>query len=289
MDLDLVGYLCGSIDPEERSRTEEALRNDPAMRTRLDRVRNRLAPLEHLREIEPPRPGLADRTLSFITEKVRAQRAAEVRPISKSGEPVYPSWRWRRVDIAVAAGILIVIGGLSVSGVSRVRQNSEVAGCKNNMRDIYASLIDYSQNRNGHFPQVNEQPPHNFAGSFVPMLQEAGYIRQGTPTCPGSFYVAAVPVAGGYAYSLGYRDPGGKLFGLCRDQDADLLPILSDRPQPMNHRGGHNVLYIGGNVRFCTTPHVGYNGDHIFLNQADAIAAGKHRLDTVLGEGHTSP
>jgi hypothetical protein len=49
------------------------------------------------------------------------------------------------------------------------------------------------------------------------------------------------------------------------------------------------VLYIGGNVRFCTSSNVGINGDDIFLNQAARIAAGLHRLDTVLGSRDSYP
>jgi hypothetical protein len=65
--------------------------------------------------------------------------------------------------------------------------------------------------------------------------------------------------------------------------------MLADRPSPAGHRTGHNVLFTGGDVRFCTTPNVGANGDHIFLNQLDAVAAGVHRLDTVLADGNTPP
>jgi hypothetical protein len=57
----------------------------------------------------------------------------------------------------------------------------------------------------------------------------------------------------------------------------------------MSHRTGHNVLYIGGNVRHCTNPRVGVDGDDIFLNQAFQVAPGLHRDDSVLGPGDVTP
>ena len=64
---------------------------------------------------------------------------------------------------------------------------------------------------------------------------------------------------------------------------------ISDVPRPANHRGGYNVLFIGGNVRFCTSPNVGVDGDDIFVNQASQVAAGLNRMDSVLAPGHTPP
>jgi hypothetical protein len=150
-------------------------------------------------------------------------------------------------------------------------------------------LAEYSLAHNGRFPQIVDQPPNNVAGAFVPMLQNAGYLSSaGLPACPMVTVAANEPNAGGYAYSLGVREPDGQLEGL-RRTDADLLPIAADQPAPVSHGNGHNVLYVGGNVRFATNPNVGVGGDHIFLNQAGVIAAGLNRNDTVLAPGHVSP
>jgi prepilin-type processing-associated H-X9-DG protein len=123
------------------------------------------------------------------------------------------------------------------------------------------------------------------------MLQEAGMIPPaGAPNCPVALKSVGLPSAG-YAYSLGYRDEGG-LHGLRVDDSpfgSDLLPIAADRQAPPSHGGGHNVLFIGGHVRYCTHPNVGVEGDNIFVNQVSKVAAGLHRLDSVLGASDTSP
>jgi len=116
-----------------------------------------------------------------------------------------------------------------------------------------------------------------------------------SPTVLGGCPSAEVP-APGYAYSLGYRE-GDKLLGLRRDDDDPhnaYMAILADRPPDRDgpgpaHRGGQNVLFVGGNVRFTTTSRVGVNGDEIYRNEFGRVAAGSHRYDTSLGIGPDQP
>jgi len=293
MDLDLVGYLFGLLDPEDRERTEAALRADPAARARLERLRVGLAPLEPARATEPPPAGLADRTIDRIVPQMRDRRPTPgPRVPPPDSEPVFPASTWRRADLAVAAAILVVVGGLSVSGTGRLQQRSDQVTCQNNLRQLHQALVGYSGTHGGRFPQVSDRPPNNVAAAYVPMLREAGHLPPtGPPVCPTVQLVAGPAIDGGYAYSLGFRGADGQLRGLRHGagQDADLTPLLADRPLPAGHRSGHNILFVGGNVRFSTTPKVGVDGDDIFLNQADAVAAGLHRLDSVLADGNTRP
>jgi hypothetical protein len=288
MDLDYVGYMFNLLDPNERDRTEVALRGDPAARARLEQLRLVVAPMAMARDDEPPPAGLADRTIARVAAQMVQDRPEPARrAILPESKPFFAPSRWRRVDAFVAAGIMVMVGGLGVSGVGHIQKRQDRTTCQNNMRQLHTALVGYSQVHDGRFPEVSDQPPNNVAASFVPMLQEAGHLPPtGSPICP-----TAKPGAnGGYAYSLGYRGPDGQLHGLRRGPaDADMLPILADRPTPVGHSNGHNVLYIGGNVRYATTPKVGVDGDDIFVNQADHVAAGLHRLDTVLAPDNTPP
>jgi prepilin-type processing-associated H-X9-DG protein len=297
MDLDLVGYMLGLLDPDERHRTESALRSDPAARRQLERLSLSLAPLEAVRDPEPPPLGLAERTVAFVTHRTNVppmeHRPTPARRLTLPGDrPVFQPSRWRRADALIASAILVVLGGLGVSGLGRLQRQHEVTLCQNNLRQLNQALVSYGVHHDGYFPQVQERPPYNVAGSFVPMLHEAGVLPPGvTPDCPVVPVKSVVPPAG-YAYSLGYRDHAGRLHGLRQGgapEGTDLLPILSDRPRPISHGNGFNVLFIGGHVRFCTTPNVGVDGDDIFVNQASEVAAGLHRLDSVLGPSDTSP
>lgn len=292
MDLDLVGYLLGLLDPDELARTEATLRVDPTARSRLERLRQNLAPLAAVRDGVDPPAELAARTVDRVAPYLHQQRPTPAgRALPGNGEPVFAPSRWRRMDVAVAAAILVVVGGLGLSGAGRVQQRYDRIVCQNNMRQVHHALVGYAQTHAGRLPQVSETPPHNVARAYVPLLVEAQQLPPGgVPMCP-TVVVAAPTPDGGYAYSLGFRGPDGRLHGLERGagDDTDLQPVLADRRQPAGHDSGHNVLFLGGNVRFCTTPKVGVGGDDIFVNQLDAVAAGIHRLDTVLADGNTPP
>lgn len=163
---------------------------------------------------------------------------------------------------------------------------------------------------------VEAQGPRSLAGAFVPLLHDAGVLNETTPvSCPAlgdrppvnvslsdlekafqsggdGFDELARKLSGGYAYTLGYRD-GPVLAGL-RASDPDTLPILADLPagegnSPNHGRLGQNVLYIGGNVRWCTQRTVGQAGDDIYVNKHNLLRAGEGRSDTVLGPGDACP
>ena len=86
MDLDLVGYLFGLLDPDDRARTEDALRSDPAARAELDRLRTSVAPLAMAREDYAPPAGLADRTIARIAGITRGMEVfIPCRPLALRG------------------------------------------------------------------------------------------------------------------------------------------------------------------------------------------------------------
>jgi hypothetical protein len=118
---------------------------------------------------------------------------------------------------------------------------------------------------------------------------------------PEEYRVVVREIGGSYAYPLGYIE-GDHLTGL-RCDDGDSQPLLADVPcvvsipggsvceaNSLTHgRPGQNVLYVGGNVRWCTTRTVGYDGDDIFVNQDHQIRAGLNRFDAVLASGDARP
>jgi hypothetical protein len=293
MDLDLVGYLYGLLDGDEQARAEAALRTDPEVRARLERLRLNLTPLALVRDEEPPPAGLVDRTLALIAGRTGVvepsrlhQPAGVVRPVhSSDAEPLFAPSRWRRVDAFVAASVLVLIGGLGLSGLGQLHRIHQRIVCQNNLREMDPILVRYGDDHRGRYPRVGERPPYNTGGAFVSILQDEGYLPPtGVKPCPSAVAVANGPASGPYAYPIGYRGPDGQLHGLQRfgGADEDLTPVLADRPIPVSHGGGQNVLFMGGNVRFATSPNVGFNGDHIFLNDVGLVAPGLHRFDSVL-------
>ena len=210
---------------------------------------------------------------------------------------------------------------MGMTWLARQWRDYRILACQNNLHGIWTALQVYGDGHaenGGSFPHVEADPPRNFAGVYVPVLADAGVMGADIHTnCPAQpqrpaticslselddlsrnrpdeYQTLTRGLGGDYAYTLGYRD-GDDLVGLSRES-GDLLPILADRPRSdgrgnsPNHGGaGQNVLYIGGQVRWCVEPTVGVNRDDIYRNLQNQVLAGEHHFDTVLGSSDANP
>ncbi len=303
MDDDLlIAYALGALDPAERAAAEVHLADHPEDAAKVDRLRQALRPLEADRDGYDPPPGLAAaaiaRTAEYLVARGLLPAVPEPRAVPATAvrlpdaEPVFPAW-WRRADALVAAGIAFMAFGLLIAGVGKLRQDRGVAACQDRLRELHVALAGYSEAHAGHYPQVgSERVP--VAGAFAVELARAGQLPPGWPVgCPvappepplvpgGAEVVPAV----GYAYTLGYVTPGGGVAGLRRADfpgaTSDWVAVAADLPAGP-HPHGQNVLYVGGMVRYASTPAAGVNGDDIYRNDAGLVRAGLHSLDASLG------
>jgi hypothetical protein len=197
--------------------------------------------------------------------------------------------------VVATLGLSLAVLALVFPAVVLVRQRQQQLACQDMMRQFYFAAAGYSENHDGQFPKVPDGKP---AATAAEALKLNGYLPQQVQfTCPAGPPESTAPVVlANYAYNLGFRDDKGELQGLDRRPGYDLMPILADAPVrqggqavPVNHRNGQNVLFAGGNVRFCTTPTVGVAGDDIFTNVRGEVGAGLHRLDSVLGRPEEIP
>jgi len=318
MDEHLVGYLLNTLDPKTKRAVEAYLRSHPKAAARVQRLRQNLAAWNDDAEMLAPPPNLVHKTLARIAE-VRCRPELPPAPPPRKTALGGPR-RFRPVDVAAAAVLLFLVGALALAWVPKSRQQAHDLACQNNLRVFWGALQPYSDTAtNQHdFPRVEAEGPRSVAGIFVPILQDAGFLSpDASLTCsananqpsshttvweleqlyrnqPETFKSVAQQLAGSYAYSLGYID-NGSLTGLRRDS-GDLLPIVADAPPAsglglsLNHGGrGQNVLYIGGNVRWCTQRTVGINCDDIYLNQDGKLGTGRNWDDTVLGASGATP
>jgi hypothetical protein len=321
MEENFVGYLLNALEPEEHRAVESYVNEHPEAAQRLQMLRQALQPLEADRHTIDPPPRLTVRTMARA-DAIRRNGLPPAPPLLRSAVST-ATW-WRRPDVVVAAGLMLCILGLGSPTLYRLRHalNNRQA-CSENLRVMHQSLVNYSSLHDGEFPRVEDRARHNVAGAYVPILNDAGFLApdfttrcpaNGEPTlrkCPTmteleamsqiEFERVAPRLSGCYAYTLGYRDPSGRLHGL-RIDDGDDLPILADRPLSVeednpdavlrgnspNHRG-QNVLFIGGHVRFHKQPTVGRCNDNIFLNRQHKVAAGVDRNDSVLGLSADQP
>jgi prepilin-type processing-associated H-X9-DG protein len=257
-----------------------------------------------------------------------SEPARTARPISngpvvpslRTRSDVSPRWSsWRRWDAIAAAVLLVSVLGIGLPALSAIQSTRLKTECANNLRSWYGALASYShQQSDGHFPFIGTESRYMRPASFVPILLENGHRPDhGTNlTCPAegrrplpnihsdnATSVHHVPTA--YAYTLGYRDHFDKLQPICRPRHGETLermPLMADRPpasflEPLKpaHPGGPlhgkvvNVLFAGGHVEACTSPRVGINGDHIYMNQFDEVRAGIDPEDGVLADGDVEP
>jgi prepilin-type processing-associated H-X9-DG protein len=321
MNENLVGYLLKALDADGQREVENYLRDHPEAHKRLDQLRRQLDLLALDAGDGDPPSGLWVRALARVAEH-KCRTLPAVPPAAAQTAPAARATWWRRADVLVAAVLLVLLGGLGVIGVAHLRQGSgHVVECARNLERFHRALTDYADNHHGQFPAVGAEPPRNFAGSFVVTLHESGVMPPGlSVSCPGEpprapmaitfaeleklspdeFQNMTRTLAGCYAYSLGYREPGGTgLLGLTQSMDGR-LPIMADAPamdapnevrqgNSTNHEGkGQNVLFLDGHVEFLTTRSVG-SDDDIYLNADRRVEAGRGPRDTVLGRSDARP
>lgn len=322
MEENLLGHLLKANDPATQRAVDHRLATDPRAPRDLARLRAALAPLAADRAEPDPPADLWVRTLARVaghivategpaprdavkSEEVilRAAAVAGPGPAAQTAIPVTPARAAsdgglppaRRWNVVAVVGLSLSLLSLVLPGVLHVRARAQQLACQDSMRQFYQAAAGYTDTNDGNFPRVPDGQP---AAAAAEALKQAGYLPPDVRfKCASAPADATAPVAlATYAYTLGFRDDRGQLRGLDRGPGYDLLPILADAPArqggttyPINHRHGQNVLFAGGNVRFCTTPTVGVNGDDIFCNQWGLVGAGVSREDTVLGGPYERP
>jgi hypothetical protein len=320
MEENLVGYLLEALDADTRQQVEASLLTSPQLRTRLALLERALKPLAADADNPAPRPGLVLSTLALVAEHQCLKLPSAPLPPRDQAMPSHRPWM-RRPDVLVAALLLIVLGGLGSSALVHLwRDYNNRVACQRNLHLVWGGLQQYCDTHQGNFPRVEEKGPRGVAGIFVPILCDNGLLSpeaslmcppqgHGAPKCrsvheleelyqerPREFLAEAHQLAGGYAYTLGYRDAFGHHGLRCDTGEKDKLPIMADRLDSLNqsnsanHGGnGQNVLYLGGNVQWHTNRNAGIKGDDIFTNWDNKVLAGKAREDTVLGPSDSSP
>ena len=216
--------------------------------------------------------------------------------------------------------LLLLVGGVGAPLLVRLWHDSQIKACQRNLMVFWHGLKFHGDLHDGALPRLEEDGPRSFAGIFVPILNDGGCLgRDATVLCPAvgtrgpdgrtvreltllwekdspaEFRAVMREVGGTYAFPLGYWD-GPLLAGLRCDANEG-QPLMADAPGTANRLGnsdnhggrGQNVLFVGGNVRWCTLRTVGPDGDDIYLNKNNEIGAGLCREDVVLGVGDACP
>jgi anti-sigma factor RsiW len=104
----LLGYLRGTLSPDERQAVESRLAADAQWRDELQRLQAELGITGDSRDVPA---GLAERTCHWVSW---------CRQLTPGGDGA----RWRLVDVAVAAGLVVLVGMLFFPAAARSREQT---------------------------------------------------------------------------------------------------------------------------------------------------------------------
>jgi len=318
----LVGYVLGALDDDERREVEAVLADErgAGLRRDLELVRSAVAPLAHDRSIETAPTGLAARTLAFVAAHGSAEPRAEIRPLSPAADEARPrgrAWLDRALMAATALAacvLLLPLLGRAVDDARKVRP-------KYNLQRLGVAVQEYG-NSHGYLPTPPSNGPLARAGLVAPTLVAEERIRtdDGMLLVPGSalskrgdflvptfldlghakahdparFDVLVREMSGDYGYTLGHRDATGVLRLNPNSRRAD-HPIVADDPDHTNEKsdnhpeGIHHLLFEDGHVECRKAGELHHGGDHLYLNDDGEVAAGDDPDDAVIGDSEDKP
>ncbi len=315
MHEDLVGYLLGALDADERQRVEAALAADATLRRELQRLRQLLQPLDALNDDQIPPSGLVNRTLDRIEQNTACTRSDP--STARVPAPVAATSFIRTFSVAdslVMGLVMLAAFILLFPALVNSRFEARKISCQDNLRQLGIQLITYSDRRADHtFPFVPLTGNRAFAGVFAPTLRDNLLIPADSSllVCPGSDLATrgadwSVPslqqidqaaghelillcrrAAGSYAYSIGYFDQDG--YRANRNLGRSYFALVGDTPSAYlpgrvsaNHAGlGQNICFEDGHIEFVRDPHV-MRSDDPLRNRLGYAEAGVDRDDAVV-------
>lgn len=231
-------------------------------------------------------------------------------------ERIFSPSSWSISDVLASVALMAVMASVLFPALSYQRYNSRLFACKNNMREIGNAMLKYSDINDGMFVTIPSSGNLSTAGSYAPILKEAGLIHDdSTFACAGVAAEAPVHIpscellttktvpesqlnhwrrsmGGHYGYTMGYVENGQ--YCPPRNMGRTNVVLLADQPsvdlegrRSANHRGnGQNCLFEDGHVEFVAG-HT-YGCDALFENDYGVVAPGANAADNVIAPSHLS-
>jgi len=316
----LVGYVLGALEDDERREVEAALA-DPrgdGLRHDLALVRSAVAPLARDRAVETAPAGLASRTLAFVAAHGTAESRGVVRPLSPAADELRPRGRvW--LDRVLMAATALAACVLVLPLVRQAVDDARVRRKEHNLQRLSTALQGYAESH-GFYPTPPGDGPLSRAGLFAPTLVAEERLRadDGTLLVPGSelarrgrfrvptlaeleeavgtprFDALVREMSGDYGYTLGHRDAAGVLQPNRNRRRLD-HPLVADDPGPADDctdndpAGIHHILFEDGHVERRLPHELHRDGDHLYLNEDGEAAAADHPDDAVIGDPEDRP
>lgn len=197
-DEELIAYLLGDVNPQQRKRIETGLAEDEDLRVRLSELRMVMGQLDSMKaHYEPPADLLATTMarIDDVCDSADARQAEESELLSANGasenkgarEPVQlapchgiSEQRFRRGtwDSTALVACVAMLFCLLLPTVLRARFESRRAQCAQRLNHLGRGLISLAlADPQERFPAVAEEGPEAFAGVFACRLGEIGFVN----------------------------------------------------------------------------------------------------------------
>jgi hypothetical protein len=327
MREELIRYLLGELDADERRDLQARLKSSPELRTELEQLRSCFAASQDEDLYAPDAPtGLAARTAGRVADSgdFSSLAARADSQLAHAGDSHGGILGWSLADLTVAGGVMLAVSMLIFPALINSRDGTRRTQCGDHLRqiEVYAAL--YAQDNGGFYPQVG---PHENAGVFTAKLIGKGYVQPGELAillvCPGAPLAdrfrrgeLKLPLRNAeeiramtpgqlvritaisspfYNYRFPYLD--GRKYHDIRDEHRTLTPVLADASGDDNgnamspNHGGRLVQVISGDgsLRTLTTVTLPGLNDDMYHNDLGKMAAGLSPVDTVLGRSNATP
>jgi hypothetical protein len=328
MREELIRYLLGELDADERRDLQSRLKSSPELRAELEQLRSCFAASQDEDLYAPDAPtGLAARTAGRVADSGDFSNPMVARADSQlahAGDSHGGILGWSLADLTVAGGVMLAVSMLIFPALRNSRDGTRRTQCGDHLRQIEVYAAVFAQDNGGFYPQVG---PHENAGVFTARLIGRGYVQPDELrillVCPGApladrfrrgelklplrnaeeiramtpaQLVRVTAVASPfYNYRFPYLD--GRKYHDIPDEHRSLSPVLADasgdddgNPMSPNHGGGLVQVMSGdGSLRLLTTVTLPGLNDDMYHNDHGKMAAGLSRLDTVLGRSSATP
>src|SRR4051812_27890572 len=167
----LIRYLLGELDADERRDLQSRLKSNPELRAELEQLRSCFAASRDEDLFAPEAPsGLAARTAGRV---VSGEGAREEVRLSPAGDPPADILGWSLADLTVAGGVMLAVSMLIFPALRNSLDGTRRTICQNHQRQMWFLVADYAQTHGGQIPKVL---PNEYAGSFVIQLLRGDYM-----------------------------------------------------------------------------------------------------------------